>query len=141
MCKCLECHDIHKQEITQTMHDCISEITVGTYWLSTSCVLFHLTFPSALYRTLSSNMVTGVATGYTRVLELVGTGFRAAVAGKELTLNVGYCVPRILSIPEGITVKVSLIVPCCVCWLEIIYACIYAYCSLLRTCITSAIES
>jgi hypothetical protein len=42
-----------------------------------------------------------------QTLELVGTGFRATVANKELTLNVGYCVPRVLAIPEGITVKVS----------------------------------
>lgn len=51
-------------------------------------------------------MVVGVSDGFTRVMELVGTGFRAAVAGKELTLNVGYCKPRVLTIPEGLKVTV-----------------------------------
>lgn len=51
-------------------------------------------------------MVTGVSEGFTKKMELVGTGFRASVTGKELTLNVGYCLPRILPIPEGVTVKV-----------------------------------
>jgi large subunit ribosomal protein L6 len=43
-----------------------------------------------LYRTLLSNMVTGVSTGFSRSLELHGTGYRASVAGGILTLNVGY---------------------------------------------------
>lgn len=37
----------------------------------------------------------------------VGTGYRAAVAGKDLTLNVGYSKPRVLAIPEGLKVVVS----------------------------------
>lgn len=60
-----------------------------------------------LYRSLTSNMVVGVSTGFTKVMELVGTGYRAAVAGKELTLNLGYSNPRVLPIPEGLKVTVS----------------------------------
>ncbi|KAJ9530982.1 hypothetical protein QJQ45_028875 [Haematococcus lacustris] len=56
---------------------------------------------------LTFNMVTGVSTGFVKKLELVGTGYRASVAGKDLTLNVGYSNPRILPIPEGLTVKVE----------------------------------
>jgi large subunit ribosomal protein L6 len=52
-------------------------------------------------------MVTGVSTGFTRTMELVGTGYRASVAGKELTLNVGYSKPRVLPIPEGLKVTVG----------------------------------
>ena len=52
-------------------------------------------------------MVVGVSTGFEKKLELVGTGYRAAVAGKDLTLNVGYSKPRILPIPEGLKVTVS----------------------------------
>jgi large subunit ribosomal protein L6 len=51
-------------------------------------------------------MVVGVSTGFEKRMEMVGTGYRASVAGKELTLNVGYSKPRVLAIPDGITVKV-----------------------------------
>ncbi len=43
-----------------------------------------------LTRTLVANMVIGVATGYQKVLNVTGVGFRATVAGQKLTLNVGY---------------------------------------------------
>lgn len=43
-----------------------------------------------LTRTLVANMVIGVATGYQKVLNVTGVGFRATVAGAKLTLNVGY---------------------------------------------------
>jgi len=51
--------------------------------------------------------VVGVATGFTKKMDMVGTGYRASVAGKELTLNVGYSKPRILPIPEGLKVAVE----------------------------------
>ena len=51
--------------------------------------------------------MVGVSDGFSKTLELVGTGFRAAVAGQELTLNVGYCQPRKLAIPAGVKVAVS----------------------------------
>ena len=41
-----------------------------------------------LTRTLIANMVTGVTDGYQKVLEINGVGYRAAKAGKELTLNI-----------------------------------------------------
>ena len=44
-------------------------------------------------RALLANMVEGVTNGYSKELELVGIGFRAAVSGKKLTLNVGYSHP------------------------------------------------
>ena len=52
-------------------------------------------------------MVVGVSDGFSKIQELVGTGFRATSAGKELTLNVGYCKPRVLVIPDGLKVTVS----------------------------------
>ena len=57
-------------------------------------------------RTLASNMVVGVSDGFSKIIELVGTGYRATVAGQELTLNVGYCKPRVLPIPDGLKVTV-----------------------------------
>uniref|UniRef100_A0A7S3VK86 Large ribosomal subunit protein uL6 alpha-beta domain-containing protein n=1 Tax=Dunaliella tertiolecta TaxID=3047 RepID=A0A7S3VK86_DUNTE len=60
-----------------------------------------------LQRTLLANMVTGVSTGFTKKLQLFGTGYRASATNKELTLNVGYSNPRVLEIPEGLKVTVE----------------------------------
>ncbi|PNW79460.1 hypothetical protein CHLRE_09g415950v5 [Chlamydomonas reinhardtii] len=60
-----------------------------------------------LNRSLVNNLVVGVSTGFEKRMEMVGTGYRAAVAGKDLTLNVGYSKPRVLAIPEGLKVVVE----------------------------------
>jgi large subunit ribosomal protein L6 len=52
-----------------------------------------------------ANMVVGVTRGYDRKLELVGVGFRAAVAGKALNLTLGFSHPVSYQIPEGITIE------------------------------------
>jgi large subunit ribosomal protein L6 len=52
-----------------------------------------------------ANMVTGVTKGYDRKLELVGVGFRAAVAGKALNLTLGFSHPVSFPIPDGITIE------------------------------------
>jgi len=52
-----------------------------------------------------ANMVTGVSKGYDRKLELVGVGYRAAVAGKALNLTLGFSHPVAYPIPEGITIE------------------------------------
>jgi large subunit ribosomal protein L6 len=59
-----------------------------------------------LTRTLISNMVVGVSTGYTRELDLVGVGYRAAKQGDDLQLNLGYSHPIRFAAPEGITFEV-----------------------------------
>jgi large subunit ribosomal protein L6 len=56
-----------------------------------------------LTRTLVANMITGVSTGYQRVLNVNGVGFRATVSGRNLTLNVGYSHPVEVQPREGIT--------------------------------------
>jgi len=59
-----------------------------------------------LTRTLISNMIIGVSTGYTRELSLVGTGFTAdASKGNFLLLNVGYSHPVYVQSPDGISVE------------------------------------
>jgi len=60
-----------------------------------------------LMRTLIANMVTGVSAGFTKGLEISGVGFRAELAGTTLKLFVGYSVPSIYEVPQGITVKVE----------------------------------
>jgi large subunit ribosomal protein L6 len=60
-----------------------------------------------LYRSLIANMVTGVTDGYTRSLEIVGVGYRAAARGSGLTIQVGYSHPVEVEAPEGITLEVA----------------------------------
>ena len=56
-----------------------------------------------LTRSLINNMVVGTTTGYEKKLEIVGTGYRAQLTGKDLTMMMGYSHPVIVPAPEGIT--------------------------------------
>ncbi|HMO50878.1 MAG TPA: 50S ribosomal protein L6 [Kiritimatiellia bacterium] len=58
-------------------------------------------------RSLISNMIVGVHTGYTRELEIQGVGFKASVQGQKLNLALGYSHPIDFDIPDGITIKVA----------------------------------
>jgi large subunit ribosomal protein L6 len=58
-----------------------------------------------MQRTLVSNLVVGVSDGFTKVLEITGVGYRAAVQGKTLKLQLGYSHDVEYAIPEGITIK------------------------------------
>ncbi len=55
-----------------------------------------------LTRTLINNMVVGVTQGYEKKLEVNGVGYKAAKAGKTLTLNLGYSHPVEMTDPEGL---------------------------------------
>jgi large subunit ribosomal protein L6 len=59
-----------------------------------------------LYRTLIHNMVIGVSEQFQLTLVLKGVGYRAAVQGKEIILNLGYSHPVKINIPESISVEV-----------------------------------
>ena len=56
-------------------------------------------------RTLVDNMVRGVSTGFERKLEISGVGYKAAVQGKNLQLQLGYSHDVIFPIPQGIEIK------------------------------------
>jgi large subunit ribosomal protein L6 len=58
-------------------------------------------------RALIQNMVTGVSTGFERILEINGVGYRAEVQGKNLVLNIGYSHPIIIKPPAGISFDVD----------------------------------
>jgi len=58
-------------------------------------------------RAVLANMVKGVSEGWSKQLELVGTGYRAEVSGKELILTVGFSHPVKIEAPEGISFKVE----------------------------------
>lgn len=58
-------------------------------------------------RALINNMVVGVSSGFSKVLEVNGVGYRAVVEGKDLVLNVGYSHPVKVEPPEGIEFEVD----------------------------------
>lgn len=60
-----------------------------------------------LARSLINNMVVGVTEGHKKTLEIHGVGFRAAVKGQTLTLNVGFSHDVKITAPDGIKFEVS----------------------------------
>ncbi|MBV8895135.1 MAG: 50S ribosomal protein L6 [Acidobacteriaceae bacterium] len=60
-----------------------------------------------LTRALAANAVQGVSTGWTRELDIVGTGYRADVKGKVATFTLGYSHPIEFIMPEGVDLKVD----------------------------------
>jgi large subunit ribosomal protein L6 len=60
-----------------------------------------------LTRALINNMVQGVTTGFSRTLEIQGTGYRAQVQGQKLVLTLGYSHPIEYGLPAGIQAKVD----------------------------------
>ena len=60
-----------------------------------------------LTRSLINNMVIGTSVGYTKELEIRGTGYRGQIQGKVLNLNLGYSHPINYDIPEGLTITMA----------------------------------
>src|SRR5690554_3764528 len=60
-----------------------------------------------LTRTLIANMVEGVTNGYEKKLEIVGTGYRVALKGKDLEFALGFSHPVVIAPPEGISFSVE----------------------------------
>ena len=60
-----------------------------------------------LSRTLVSNMITGVSTGFEKRLQITGVGYRAQMSGKDLLLNMGYSHPVTMITPDTLSVKVE----------------------------------
>jgi large subunit ribosomal protein L6 len=60
-----------------------------------------------LTRQLVYNMVQGVSTGYQKVLEIVGVGYRAELLGRHVRLSLGFSHPCIVKAPEGITFELE----------------------------------
>jgi large subunit ribosomal protein L6 len=57
-----------------------------------------------LYRALLANMVTGVTSGFTKSVTISGVGFKVAVQGNKIVLNIGFSHPVNVEIPTGLTV-------------------------------------
>ena len=67
-------------------------------------------------------MVVGTSEGFSKDLQLIGVGYRGAVAGKKLTMNLGFSHPVEMEIPHDVEVKVRLcpasarkVDCCCIC--------------------------
>lgn len=60
-----------------------------------------------LHRQLVQNMITGTTVGFEKRLEMVGVGYRAALQGTTLDIQVGFSHPTQLKVPQGLTVKVD----------------------------------
>lgn len=60
-----------------------------------------------LYRNLLKNSIEGVSTGYQKTLTLIGVGFKAAVSGSSLDLQLGFSHPSKVNIPDGLSIKVE----------------------------------
>ena len=60
-----------------------------------------------LYRALIANMVNGVSTGFERVLDIVGVGYRAELAGRTATFHLGYSHPVQFELPKGVDAKIE----------------------------------
>ncbi|MDR0586234.1 MAG: 50S ribosomal protein L6 [Treponema sp.] len=94
-----------KGKLTQRYHPVISfeekngEISVGRANEEKQTKAFH-----GLYRNLLNNMVTGVSSGFTKVLLINGVGYRAEVQGKLLVMSLGYSNDIYVGIPDGIAV-------------------------------------
>ncbi len=60
-----------------------------------------------LTRALAANAVQGVSTGFTRELDIIGTGYRADVKGKVATFTLGYSHPIEFILPQGVDLKID----------------------------------
>jgi len=67
----------------------------------------HVRALHGLSRTLIANMVTGVTTGYSKTLEIVGVGYRVQAKGKNLEFSLGFSHPVVVEPAEGITFRVE----------------------------------
>lgn len=57
-------------------------------------------------RSLVASMVKGVSDGFSKTMEITGTGYRASVQGKNLVINLGFSHDVVFPVPEGITITV-----------------------------------
>lgn len=93
-----------KGELTRTFHPLVTiaredaNVNVARVNDSQEARALH-----GLSRSLFANMVTGVTTGYTKDLEISGTGYRATLAGKKLQLALGFSHPVEIDPPAGIS--------------------------------------
>ncbi len=96
-----------KGELTRTFKDIISiKVEDGNVIVERPDDSREAKSLHGLTRTLIHNMIIGVSEGYSKKLELVGVGYRAALKGTDLELQLGYSHPVVVPAPENITFEV-----------------------------------
>lgn len=96
-----------KGELTRTFSDIMSiKVEDGNVIVERSDDSREAKSLHGLTRTLIHNMIVGVSEGYTKKLELVGVGYRAALKGTDLELQLGYSHPVVVPAPENIAFEV-----------------------------------
>ena len=94
-----------KGELSQEIDSSVSlEIAEGVITLSRSSDHKDARSKHGLYRSLIHNMVTGVSTGWTRQLEMIGVGYRCKATGQQLELTLGFSHPIVFELPKEIKV-------------------------------------
>lgn len=97
-----------KGELKQAVdRDITMEVNDGVFVLARPTDQIRHKAMHGLYRSLVNNMVKGVTEGYTKQLELVGVGFKAAHQGNILDLALGYSHNIIFEIPKELTITTS----------------------------------
>lgn len=92
-----ELHYTHNPEVRVVIDG--STLTVEVAQENERSRAFH-----GLARQLISNMIIGVSAGFTKRLEIIGVGYKAAVQGRKLVLNLGHSHPIDFAIPDGIEI-------------------------------------
>lgn len=96
-----------KGELTRTFQDIISiKVEDGNVFVERPDDSREAKSLHGLTRTLIHNMIVGVSEGYAKKLELVGVGYRAALKGADLELQLGFSHPVVVPAPENITFEV-----------------------------------
>ncbi|WP_179339906.1 50S ribosomal protein L6 [Winogradskyella ludwigii] len=92
-------------ELTQEYSEITIKLEDGTITLERSSDKKDLRAKHGLYRALIANMIEGVSKGWTKQLEMVGVGYRAANQGQKLDLAVGFSHNIVLDIAPEVTVE------------------------------------
>ncbi len=89
-----------RPEIDIEIDDKEARLVIGSDQESSELRAFH-----GMTRALVNNMVVGVTTPFTKKLEIVGVGWNAAVQGKQIVLNIGFCHPVNIPLPASVSAE------------------------------------
>ena len=97
-----------KGELREPLHPSVkAEIKDGQVLLTADIAQRGVSALYGMSRARVNNMVQGVAAGYTKILDIVGLGFRAEAAGQKLNLTLGKSHPISFDVPAGVAVSVD----------------------------------
>ena len=89
-----------RPEVDVTVEGAEAKVTLNGSGGAREARAFH-----GMTRALLNNMVVGVTSGFEKKLEIVGVGWNAKAQGKEVVLNIGFCHPVNVSLPDGVVAE------------------------------------